>query len=98
MIFLGCPRNVFGRNNYFYILSDNQTSANNAQSICISSNGTLAEIRNNDIQRDFIGYAVGRHIRSSLLQAFLSLLKIEILYCIIKVVIKIEIFHFTVFC
>ena len=38
-----CPTNIFGRDNYFYVLSDNQANANEAQQICIRSGGTLAE-------------------------------------------------------
>ena len=62
-----CPTNIFGRENYFYVLSDNQTSANDARQICISSGGTLAETQNRSKQSDFIEYAVQRHIPSGML-------------------------------
>ena len=61
-----CPANIYVQNNYFYILSDNQTDANNAQSTCSSAGGTLAEIRNNATRSDFIGYAVRKHISSGM--------------------------------
>ena len=62
-----CPTNIFGRDNYFYVLSDNQTNANDAQQICISSGGTLAETQNRSMQSNFIKYAVQRHIPSGML-------------------------------
>ena len=65
-ILADCPTNIFGRGNYFYVLSDNQTNANDAQQICISSGGTLAETLNRSMQSDFIGYAVRRHIPSGI--------------------------------
>ena len=65
-ILADCPTNIFGLDNYFYILSDNQTNANDAQQICISSGGTLAETQNYSMQSDFIGYAVRRHIPSGM--------------------------------
>ena len=68
-ILADCPTNIFGRDNYFYVLSDNQANANNAQQICISSGGTLAETQNRSMQSSFIVYAVRRHIPSGMLQA-----------------------------
>ena len=60
--FADCPQNIFGRDNYFYILSDNQTNANNAQSICMKSAAHLAEISSNTTRSDIRLYAVQRHI------------------------------------
>ena len=63
--FAGCPSNIFGRDNHFYFLSDNQTDADNAQSICKSSGGSLAEISDNTFRENLTTYFVKRHINSS---------------------------------
>ena len=59
-----CPTNIFGRKGYFYILSDNQTNANNAQTICMNAGGRLADVRDGTIQEDFMEYAIRRLIDS----------------------------------
>jgi len=63
---IDCPTNIFGRNNYFYILSDDQTNANTAQETCMNSSGILAETLDNTIKYDVIEYSVLRHIPSGL--------------------------------
>ena len=63
--FADCHSNIFGRENLFYFLSDNQTDADNAQSICKSSGGSLAEIRDNTFRKNLTSYFIKRHINSS---------------------------------
>ena len=64
MFVTDCPINIFGRGNKFYVLSDDQTNATNAWSVCRNSGGILAEIDDITIQSDFIRYSVLKHIPS----------------------------------
>ena len=63
-----CLANIFARGDYLYLLSDNQTNANDAQSICEESGGTLAEIQDCATQSDFIEYAARIHLPSGEIQ------------------------------
>ena len=51
-------------NGYFYLLSNFQTNANNAQSVCARSGGTLAEVSNNATKTEFIQFATEKLIPS----------------------------------
>ena len=57
-----CPTTIFGISNYFYILSDNQTNANNAKHICRKLNGTLAEILSSKTRGTLVQSSVRKHI------------------------------------
>ena len=65
-ICIDCTRNIFGRNNYFYILSDKQTNADNGQSLCAKLDSSLVESMNNETRKDLIEYSIRRHISSGL--------------------------------
>ena len=63
--FSDCPTNIFGRQSYFYILSDERATADRAQSLCMNANGKLAEINDTTFQNESIQYAIARHINPS---------------------------------
>ena len=53
---------IFGRNNYFYILSKDVANSVDAQNSCTSAGGKLAELDDGTVQKELIDYAVEKHI------------------------------------
>ena len=70
-----CSANIFGRNNYFYILSQNVAKSDDAQNNCTNAGGTLAELIDGTVQKELIDYAVEEHIPTGLLMKLI--IKIE---------------------
>ena len=49
-----CPKHIYGHGSFFYILSDQKLTANNAQRVCNFSGGSLAEVNDHMLQEKWM--------------------------------------------
>ena len=68
----GCPTSVFGRENCFYVLSDNQTTADVAQSICMNAGGRLTSTNNKMLQDNLMEYSMKKLIPPGCVMCIIS--------------------------